>query len=242
MPVLTADDVLTATSETRGADDDCTEGNREGLSHRSHRDGRAVGHQPRRARRRVRLDHGAVGLRQEHAAQPDGAARRAQRRHGRARRRRRWPATRTARWRGCATARSASSSRRSTWWPTSASSTTSRSRCSTAGCPAASAASWRRPRSTASAWARACTTSRRSSPAASSSASPSPAPSSAARASCWPTSRPATSTARWATRSWRSSKDLQARDKTTVVMVTHDPHLAEQTERIVRLFDGRQVN
>ena len=32
------------------------------------------------------------------------------------------------------------------------------------------------------------------------------------------------------------------RDKTTVVMVTHDPRQAEQTERIVRLFDGRKVN
>ena len=28
---------------------------------------------------------------------------------------------------------------------------------------------------------------------------------------------------------------------TTVVMVTHDPRLAEATDRIVRLFDGRQV-
>ena len=28
---------------------------------------------------------------------------------------------------------------------------------------------------------------------------------------------------------------------TTVVMVTHDPHLAERTHRTVRLFDGRQV-
>jgi len=37
-------------------------------------------------------------------------------------------------------------------------------------------------------------------------------------------------------------KDLQARDKTTVVMVTHDARQAEQTERIVRLFDGRMVN
>ena len=31
-------------------------------------------------------------------------------------------------------------------------------------------------------------------------------------------------------------------EKTTVVMVTHDPRQAEKTERIVRLFDGRQVN
>jgi putative ABC transport system ATP-binding protein len=37
-------------------------------------------------------------------------------------------------------------------------------------------------------------------------------------------------------------EDLKARDKTTVVMVTHDPRLAAQTERTVRLFDGRQVN
>ena len=28
----------------------------------------------------------------------------------------------------------------------------------------------------------------------------------------------------------------------TVVMVTHDERLAERTERIVRLFDGRQVH
>ena len=32
------------------------------------------------------------------------------------------------------------------------------------------------------------------------------------------------------------------REGTTVVMVTHDPRLAEKTERIVRLFDGQQVN
>jgi len=29
---------------------------------------------------------------------------------------------------------------------------------------------------------------------------------------------------------------------TTIVMVTHDEHLADQTERIVRLFDGSQVS
>ena len=89
---------------------------------------------------------------------------------------------------------------------------------------------------------RASITFRRSSRAASSSASPSPAPSSAGRASCSPTSRPATSTPRWATRSWRSSRTLNHEDKTTIVMVTHDQQKAEQTERIVRLFDGRQVN
>ena len=35
---------------------------------------------------------------------------------------------------------------------------------------------------------------------------------------------------------------LNREDKTTVVMVTHDQQKAAQTERIVRLFDGRQVN
>jgi putative ABC transport system ATP-binding protein len=35
--------------------------------------------------------------------------------------------------------------------------------------------------------------------------------------------------------------DLQARDGTTIVMVTHDDRFARRTDRIVRLFDGRQV-
>ena len=37
-------------------------------------------------------------------------------------------------------------------------------------------------------------------------------------------------------------KALNQEDKTTVVMVTHDQQKADQTQRIVRLFDGRQVN
>ncbi|MCP4659273.1 MAG: ABC transporter ATP-binding protein [bacterium] len=37
-------------------------------------------------------------------------------------------------------------------------------------------------------------------------------------------------------------KSLNGDGGTTVVMVTHDPRLAEMTERTVRLFDGRQVN
>ena len=37
-------------------------------------------------------------------------------------------------------------------------------------------------------------------------------------------------------------RTLNREDKTTIVMVTHDQQKAEQTERIVRLFDGRQVN
>jgi putative ABC transport system ATP-binding protein len=35
--------------------------------------------------------------------------------------------------------------------------------------------------------------------------------------------------------------DLNKRDSATVVMVTHDERFARQTDRIVRLFDGRQV-
>jgi putative ABC transport system ATP-binding protein len=34
-------------------------------------------------------------------------------------------------------------------------------------------------------------------------------------------------------------EDLNENDRTTVVMVTHDPRLADRTHRIVRLFDGR---
>jgi putative ABC transport system ATP-binding protein len=37
-------------------------------------------------------------------------------------------------------------------------------------------------------------------------------------------------------------KTLNQQEKTTVVMVTHDQQKAEQTNRIVRLFDGRQVH
>jgi putative ABC transport system ATP-binding protein len=35
---------------------------------------------------------------------------------------------------------------------------------------------------------------------------------------------------------------LNREEKATIVMVTHDPHMAEKTARIVRIFDGRQVN
>ena len=36
--------------------------------------------------------------------------------------------------------------------------------------------------------------------------------------------------------------ELNERERTTVVMVTHDAQRAEKTSRIVRLFDGRQVH
>jgi len=35
--------------------------------------------------------------------------------------------------------------------------------------------------------------------------------------------------------------DLNEKDGTTIVMVTHDERFAKQTDRIIRLFDGRQV-
>ena len=37
-------------------------------------------------------------------------------------------------------------------------------------------------------------------------------------------------------------RDLNDREKTTVVMVTHDQRLADRTDKIVRLFDGRRVS
>jgi putative ABC transport system ATP-binding protein len=37
-------------------------------------------------------------------------------------------------------------------------------------------------------------------------------------------------------------KEFNEGEKTTIVMVTHDPRQAEKTNRIIRLFDGRQVN
>ena len=36
-------------------------------------------------------------------------------------------------------------------------------------------------------------------------------------------------------------ESLNREERTTIVMVTHDPRLAERTHRTVRLFDGRQV-
>jgi putative ABC transport system ATP-binding protein len=37
-------------------------------------------------------------------------------------------------------------------------------------------------------------------------------------------------------------QDLNKQERTTIVMVTHDQRQSEKTERIIRLFDGRQVN
>lgn len=38
----------------------------------------------------------------------------------------------------------------------------------------------------------------------------------------------------------RILENLNWEQQTTIVMVTHDPRLAERTERTIRLFDGRQ--
>ena len=188
----------------RGSTDDPSLAHREGLPHRQDRDRRAHRHQPRRARGGVHLDHGPLGLRQEHAAQRDRAARRADERHGGT-----WRGPPIASHHDRALAQSAQREGRLRLPDLSPDRRPQRRRqrrdpaavSLAVGARAAPARVGRR--SSASASPRAPITSRRSSPAASSSVSPSPAPSSGGRASCSPTSRPAISTARWATRSWR---------------------------------------
>jgi len=36
-------------------------------------------------------------------------------------------------------------------------------------------------------------------------------------------------------------KSLNKENDTTIVMVTHDPSMAKETGRTIRIFDGRQV-
>jgi putative ABC transport system ATP-binding protein len=36
-------------------------------------------------------------------------------------------------------------------------------------------------------------------------------------------------------------EDLNRKEGATIIMVTHDPRMADRTQRVVRLFDGRQV-
>ena len=55
---------------------------------------------------------------------------------------------------------------------------------------------------------------------------------------CWPTSRPAISTLAPARRSCCSSTPLHE-EGNTVLLVTHDPVIALQAERLIRIHDGR---
>jgi putative ABC transport system ATP-binding protein len=58
------------------------------------------------------------------------------------------------------------------------------------------------------------------------------------RRSCWPTSRPATSTARTAQAIMDLLFALRDRHGATLVLVTHAPELAARCDRVIRLADG----
>ncbi len=113
----------------------------------------------------------------------------------------------------------------------------------------AAAARARRPGAPARARARSCsiasgsasaaTTTPPSSPAASSNASRWRAPSRRGPRSCSPTSRPATSTAPPGRRILDVLDELRADVAATLVLVTHDPSIAERADRRVFLRDGR---
>ena len=65
-----------------------------------------------------------------------------------------------------------------------------------------------------------------------------PGPGDRAARSSWPTSRPATSTATPARRSWRSCATLNAAGR-TIVLITHDADVAAAARRQVHVRDGR---
>ena len=37
-------------------------------------------------------------------------------------------------------------------------------------------------------------------------------------------------------------KSLNQQEGTTIIMVTHDPHVAEQCERVIKIIDGRVIS
>ena len=80
---------------------------------------------------------------------------------------------------------------------------------------------------------------RASCPAAKCSAPPSPVPWSTGRASFWPTSRPATSTPTTGAEVIRLLRDLNRSDGLTIIMVTHNLDILSDTDRVVRLVEGR---
>ena len=60
-----------------------------------------------------------------------------------------------------------------------------------------------------------------------------------ARSCCSPTSRPASSTRRPATRSWTCSARWSATEGVTAVVATHDPAMLDVADRVLELRDGR---
>ena len=93
-----------------------------------------------------------------------------------------------------------------------------------------------------SASARACTTTRPSSPAASSSAWRSRGRSSATPRLLLADEPTGNLDSKMGEEVMQILEEYNREAGVTVVMVTHDQRLAERTERIVRLFDGRQVH
>ena len=78
-------------------------------------------------------------------------------------------------------------------------------------------------------------------PAASSSGWPWPGPWPTGRACCWPTSRPATWTARAAEAVLRLLTRAHAAGQ-AILLVTHDARVASAAERVISLFDGMVVD
>ena len=177
-------------------------------------------------------DRRPLGLGQVDAAPSAGGARPPGRRHRRDRRPSLYRPLRGAAWRPSATARSASSSSSTSCCRTSPRWRTSCSRGGSPGCePRQVLESARRllPRWV---WRTGWTTSPTSSRAASASGSPSAAPWPSSRRSCWPTSRRATWTRRAASTVFELLLALQARHRTTGVLVTHNPEIAARCTRI----------
>ncbi len=196
---------------------------------------------PRRARRAVPGHRRPVGQRQVDAARADCRARLAIDGHDRDRRHRHHAPRRRRAGARCGARRSASCSSSSTWCRRSPRSRTSRCRWrSRAGRDAAGARAGAARRGGA-ARPRA-SLSRRSCRAASSSASPSRGRWPTTRRSSSPTSPPAISTARTAGTSSTCCSRCATTRSVTLVLVTHDPHVAAVADARLELRDGRPVD